>query len=81
VNLFDDTESVKGLLYRRNGVSHVFVNPYTEKIYVEYDPAQVSWEEVRRLVCQALHPKDESRLITVREHRDISSEPLRLLQI
>ncbi len=58
------TEKSEKQFHERDGVLHVIVNPYEEKIYIDYDPFKVSWEEIRRLVEISTSQFDDTKLIS-----------------
>lgn len=41
------------------------MNSYAEKLYIEYDPVKVSWEEIRRLVEVSTSEFDYAKLVSI----------------
>jgi hypothetical protein len=68
VDLLDSSQRLKRMLYQMEGVSHVFVNHYTEKVHVVYDPSKICLGEIRRIVAEATFQKDDSKIILVNTH-------------
>ena len=66
VDLSPIEDSIKKVLCQREGVSSVIVNCYRSKIYIEYDPTRMTFEELRHLVKLTTRC-DESELMILRE--------------
>jgi len=65
VDLDATAEKLKMRLHEREGVLQADVNCFAGKIYIEYDPSRVSWEELRTLVGITTGQFDESKVISV----------------
>jgi hypothetical protein len=50
VDLCRTEKKLMGRLHQREGVLQADVNCRAGKVYIEYNPSRVSWEELRRLV-------------------------------
>lgn len=48
-----DTQTIERMLQREPGVVKVYANPATEKVYIEYEVAQTTPDQLRTVLQQA----------------------------